>query len=309
MKVSVHQVIRGKPAMVENLSGRTYMESQGQEVNLGYNWLTVDLDWPSIFELITVDGCATSAELTCDNRKDANFVSRELLMVDIDSGMTIPELFNDDFYNLYGAGFYATPSHTLDHHRFRIMFRTETPITDNQRVKQTIMALMRLYDHADIACKDSTRIFYGTINCEYKKITTKVLPDQVIDVLVAEELRIQAESRPSEVVEYPPATTQEVKDLADQLKQLYPELDTYALWTSVCWAFCNTVGYSDGIQLMKYHWPEKVAGEYDNLVSAPAGGNRYTIGTVRWLIAQRSGRLTESEILARKILQKKGIVK
>ena len=88
MKLSIHETIRGKP-------------SKDSNVNLGYGWMNIDCAWADVFALITEDGVATSAELTCENRKEANFVSRELIMVDIDSGMTIEDLFNNDFYNLY----------------------------------------------------------------------------------------------------------------------------------------------------------------------------------------------------------------
>ena len=89
---------------------------------------------------------------------------------------------------------------------------------------------------------------------------------------------------------YPPTTNVEIEQLAAELKQYYNKLDSYDLWTSVCWAFCNTIGYADGILLMRYYWPEQEPGEYDRLISRPSGGRQYTVGTIKWLIAQRTQR-------------------
>lgn len=235
MKLSIHSVIRGKPAKVEDLDGRNYMESCGQRVSLGYGWMNIEADWPDVFELITTDGCATSAELTGDHRSDANFASRELLMVDIDSGMTIPELLENTFYNEYGAGFYTTPSHTMDNHRFRIMFRAETPITDRDRVKLIIMALMRVFDHADPACKDSTRIFYGTPNCVLKECTTKVLPNTLVDELIAMELLFRQEQTAhfNYEIEHKPLSNERRQKILDLLKQTF--VGSYPQWRDIGW--------------------------------------------------------------------------
>ena len=146
MKLSIHETIRGKPVQVSDASGRKWYESGGQRVSLGWGWINFDADWDTVFKLITVDGRATSAELSSNNRREDTFVSRELIMIDIDSGMTIEQLLEDDFYNRYGAGFYTTPSHQDHAHRFRIMFRLEVPITDAQKLSKLNRMLLRVFD-------------------------------------------------------------------------------------------------------------------------------------------------------------------
>jgi len=235
MKLSIHQYIRGKPATVLPLVGSSYMESHGRRVNLGYDWMNIDAEWPDVFKLITSDGCATSAELSTDNRSDANFVSRELFMIDIDSGMNIQDLVDNDFYNDYGAGFYATPSHTMENHRFRIMFRTEQPITDSTQAKKLIQALLRVYDHADPACKDSTRIFYGTENCELCLLADKMLPVAMIEALCAMEDMFK-EERTAEFnyqIEHKPLTNERRQRILDLLKQTF--VGSYGQWRDIAW--------------------------------------------------------------------------
>lgn len=171
IKLSVHATLRGKPAA-------------GSNINLGYGWTNIQATWPDIFKLITEDGVATSAELSNNNRRESNFVSRQLLMVDNDSGMTIPELLEHEFYNRYAAGFYATPSFTIEKHRFRICFLLEQAETDANRLRKINRGLLSVFETADAACKDPTRLFYGTPNCEYYERLDQYLTNDMVESLI-----------------------------------------------------------------------------------------------------------------------------
>jgi hypothetical protein len=223
MKLSIHKTIRGKPA-------------KDSGVNLGYGWINIDADWDSVFALITQDGVATSAELTSENRKEANFVSRQLIMVDIDNGMTLEDLFRNEFYNIYGAGFYATPSFTLEHHKFRIMFRLAEPETDAGRLRKLNRGLLRVFEQADEACKDPTRIFYGTPDCRYFEQTDKILPleaQAVLIELIEEEDRQQAEAMLNQPrVEYTMTDERRAKIL-ELLNGCF--VGNYPLWRNIGW--------------------------------------------------------------------------
>lgn len=122
------------------------------------------------------------------------------------------------------------------------------------------------------------------------------LPDQVLTHWIN---LIYPASVPVEIVEYPPATTQEVEQLAAELKKLYPTLDGYDTWTRVTWAFCNTIGYQDGITLMKYYYPEQTSGEYAKLNSKPPE-RKCGIGTIKKMIKERSSRLSRMELELKK---------
>ena len=111
------------------------------------------------------------------------------------------------------------------------------------------------------------------------------LPEAVLDWWV-----MKCNPVPVAPAAYPAATEQQVLELAQELKSLYPELTDYDTWTRVTWAFCNTIGYADGIALMQWHWPEQRPGEYKTLGNKPPAGRRCTIGTVKKLIGQRRTR-------------------
>jgi hypothetical protein len=223
MKYSIHQHIRGKPP-------------KDSDINLGYDWITVDTSWEEAFELITVDGIATSAALTSDNRKEANFESRQLLMVDIDDGMEIQDLMQDTFYSAYGSGFYATPSFSVEKHKFRICFVLENAENDANRLRKINRGLLHVYKQADVSCKDPTRLFYGNPDCVLRQITDKTLPTDVADYLIsiidAEEAEqaLVALNTPKPDYEMTDARKAKILDL---LSTIY--LGNYHSWRNVGW--------------------------------------------------------------------------
>ena len=289
MKLSIHQYVRGKPETRMVDSKPTHWQAD-RRVNLGYDWFNIDASWPDVFEVITTMGCASSAELKNTHRHDDDFVSRQLLFIDIDSGMTIPELLENDFYNQHGAGFYTTPSHTQDSHRFRIMFVTETAITDGERVKKLIMALMRVFDHADPACKDSTRIFYGTVAAQLKERRDIILSDAWVELLVVMEDMFRAQQQPVSIAidtrQYLPKSLDQIEELLNQLRKHYADLN-YQQRRDVTWAVASQVSNPDTVRLLRSRWDDSdKTGRYEMFVNARKSA-KITIGTIYHMIRQR----------------------
>ena len=91
-----------------------------------------------------------------------------------------------------------------------------------------------------------------------------------------------------EEVDVPKSTPDEVAELAEELKKYYPQLP-YDTWIRVTWAFCNEIGYDDGIMIMKYHYPESKRDEYKSLSRARPKGRKCTIGTIKKMINDKKG--------------------
>jgi hypothetical protein len=290
MKLSINPKIIGKARQVEVPNDRPYYECFGVKVNLGWGWTNIEADWPDVFELITVDGYATSAELTGEHRNDENFVSRELIMVDIDSGMTIEELLNNDWYNEYGAGFYATPSYRDDAPRFRIMFRLATPVTDSARLRKINRGLLALFEQADQACKDPTRIFYGTPNCQIKERKQELLTDDFADILVAmtEQLDAEQQAERTDPADYPEMTDARRKRIIDLLRKTY--VGNYPIWRNVAWGMKQ-----GGFTLADFQYvtggmmSKKSAQDAVMVWAAGAPDGEVTMGTVIHLLKQHHG--------------------
>ena len=275
---STHPLITGKPA-------------KDSGINLGYGWITAEATWPEIFDLITVDGRATSAALDNDNRKEATFVSRQLLMVDVDSGMTIQELLDNDFYNAYGAGFYATPSFTLELHKFRICFVLDYAETDANRLRKINRGLLKVFAQADEACKDPTRIFYGNPNCEIKELTDRLLTKDIADYLIS--IIEQEETDQAQAMADAPRIEYEMTDarrakILELLSKIY--LGNYPLWRNVGWGL-KAGGFSlqDFQYVTQFIMSQKTKEDAAKVWRAGSVNGQVTMGSVIHLLKSKLG--------------------
>lgn len=179
LKFSTNGQWQGKPLKKDD--GFYFNETK---INLGYNWLNQEANPSDLFGLLSEYGYSISPLLKSDHRIDANFLSHSVALVDIDNGMTIEELEANQFYLDYGYGFYSTPSHKEDAHRFRIVFVLENDITSSLDMRCLYTGLMQTYGDADASCKDSVRLFYGSINATRTGRNNKLLTQSVVDDLI-----------------------------------------------------------------------------------------------------------------------------
>jgi hypothetical protein len=279
IQLSINPKIVGKPP-------------KGSNVNLGYDWMNVEAEWPDVFKLIIEDGYATSAALNSDNRKEANFVSRQLIMVDIDSGMTIPELFTNEFYNAYGAGFYATPSFTAELHKFRICFILEQAETDSSRLRKINRGLLKVFEQADEACKDPCRIFYGNPGCLLAECTDKLLTNDAVAVLIqiVEEQDAEQAAQMTEYAntEYPPLTDARRQKIITLLRGCFA--GQYAIWRNIGWGL-KAGGFSlqDFQQVTAGMMNAKTPADAANVWRAGNADGAVTMGSVIHFLKQRCG--------------------
>jgi hypothetical protein len=285
VKLSIHPMITGKPIRIDREGKSSLYQCNGSIVNLGYGWTNVEVDsWKDAFELITTDGYATSAELIDDHRTDDNYVSRQICMVDIDGGMTIQELFNNDFYNEFGAGFYTTARHTDEAHRFRIMFVLEEPIYDYLTMRKIIRGLLEFYQTADTNCKDASRIYYGIKDCPIKEYRDKILYKYITDELVAMIDRFD-QSTPTNRYEKQEYEKHEYDEefVGELLTRIANKVGTlkgdYDVFKTIAWAVCHTLGQYSAMRLMSYHWPTKTKKE-QQVIKDWNSNKSPTIGTL-----------------------------
>lgn len=277
MKLSIHTT-KGKPAKTDY-------------VDLGNDWINIEATWAEAYELITVDGHATSAELTTDNRIQANFVSRQLLMVDIDDGMTITELLEHPFYNAYGAGFYVTHSFKPEQHKFRICFVLEAAETDSSRCRKIIRALLQVFPHGDKACVDPVRLFYGNPSCVLKEFKENLLTTDIVSALVQaiDEQDAETATKMTQAAELSPLTQPQRRRILELLKQTY--VGNRTIWRNVGWGL-----RAGGFTLPDFQYvttgmmSQKSPSDAAKIwASKGETGRPVTMGSVVFLIKQRHG--------------------
>ena len=160
--------------------GKTY-----EIVNPRKGWVDVELELDSLFSLITEQGAATTGCMVGGERVMANFVKINIALVDIDDTTTVSldNIEQHEFYQKYCSGYYTTPSHKPDDHRFRLVFVLDRVITEETDIRAIYTALIHIFG-ADGSCKDGSRIFFGSKNAQHKIIPNKVIPNNIIDQLI-----------------------------------------------------------------------------------------------------------------------------
>jgi hypothetical protein len=192
-------------------------------------------------------------------------------------------------YNQYAAGFYATPSHTDLAHRFRIMFRLETPLTQATDVVKLNRMLMRRYTQADAACKDATRIFYGSPGCVLRERLDNVVSDAAVAQLIEQYNVWEA----TEMARHNQAPARELNAtqrtrILDLLKSTY--VGEYAKWRDIGWGL-KAGGYtvSDWQYVTTGMMSQKTPEQAREVWAAGRTNGKITIGTVIWFLRQRLG--------------------
>lgn len=117
-------------------------------------------------------GNAISIAAHRDNwRKKANFISTQIMGLDFDNNMSVAQLAADDMAGRYAFLIYATPSSTPEKPKSRALFILDVPITEPAQYTRLLKRLMYHYGQtgaeADKACKDTSRLFYGSANAEH----------------------------------------------------------------------------------------------------------------------------------------------
>jgi hypothetical protein len=293
MKFSYHRDCIGKPEKKFNEeTKRVELWIGNKKINLGYGWITADLEFEEIYELISAGGTAIAPALISDHRTEETFVSHEIALVDIDGGMTLQQLQEHPFYKLYGSGYYTTPSHRDDDPRFRIIYRLPVPIADPEAMRIIYQGLMALHGNADIACKDSARLFYGTIDAKHRELTNRIVTKEGIEIIclaydMAMEQRVKTVAVKDDSRNFDPVTVEDVAELLDELRKYYTDLE-YVTRRDVTWAIASAIGNAETVRLMRDRWSDTgKTMTYEGFV-ADRKTTALTLGTIYHMIRKHN---------------------
>lgn len=293
IRFSYHRVCSGKPEKRINPETlRPEYWQDGRKINLGYGWINGELPLDELFVMVSQGGMAIAPELVNDNRCDDNFVSHQIALVDIDSGMTIEEIEVHPFYLAYGVGYYTTPSHTPEAHRFRVMYCLPEPITDADNMRMIYQGLLVLHGAADTSCKDAARFFFGTVEAERFQYQGRLLDAQGIeDIITAWSIIEKPAPKIREVKasyrDLEPKTPEQVIELLMELKKYYFDL-SYNTRRDVTWAVGSALPPQETITIMRSLWPDHdKTGKYEMFVSDQKRTD-ITLGTVYHMIRQHN---------------------
>ena len=127
-------------------------------------------------------GYAFSYQFEKAHRKADNFICSDIIAADFDSGMTLDEALNNEFFINNASILYTSASHTSEKNKFRIIFELPRTITDKEEIRAAQQGLTRRFP-ADRAAVDPARQFYGSTGCK-TYLFGKVLSEEALQELV-----------------------------------------------------------------------------------------------------------------------------
>jgi len=153
-------------------------------------WITKQMTKQEVFDIITKQGYATTANHKDGQRGKAYFVSRQIIMLDVDNadddngGISIKQMTATPLYLEYAAGFYTTPSHQESSPRYRVIFLLEEALQDVTVYEAVVKFLLTVVPQADKACSDCSRVFYGSVQAkQVQKINGYISKQDVEDIV------------------------------------------------------------------------------------------------------------------------------
>ena len=114
------------------------------------------------------------------------------------------------------------------------MFRLAEPITNATELQKLNRMLLQVFTQADAACKDATRIFYGTEQCEIKERTDNLLSTDVVKAMIQAYDQQEAERLETYTqVEHRELNDQDRQRILNLLHSSY--VGNYPVWRNIGW--------------------------------------------------------------------------
>lgn len=133
---------------------------------------------------------ATFKPALLNGRKSVDWVSQQLFALDFDHETTIQEQLNKCKGLKISPCFgYTSFSHTEQEHHFRLVFCTDSIITDIETRNKLQNTLISLFDKSDNVTKDCTRIFFGGRSLICDTYNNRINAQQIIDKYYKEDLQ------------------------------------------------------------------------------------------------------------------------
>jgi len=154
------------------------------------------------------NGYGYSTALTGTNRAKKNFKEAWHVALDFDTEderSSLDAIADMSWAFQFGSFVYSTPSSTPDKPRSRLVFVMMEPITDYKKYELLVKAMIKEFGGADEACKDATRLFFGSKQCQVKGIWS-YLPAKAADAMIAryrEKIAAERPPQPQNVIVLP----------------------------------------------------------------------------------------------------------
>ncbi len=163
----------------KNIAGDNRLFAEG--------WENVELTPNELAEHIG-EGIAYCPQLTGDGRRNrTNFLSCDVLSVDIDGTRRIEDVLQDEWVQQRLTILYTTPNHSEERHRFRLVFAVGKTITSPTDMVAAMLSVA-LTLSGDRSVTDAARLFYGSRGSS-PTVFDGFIPADELDLLIEEGKR------------------------------------------------------------------------------------------------------------------------
>ncbi|MEH7524763.1 hypothetical protein V7149_16020 [Bacillus sp. JJ1503] len=122
-------------------------------------------------------------------RSKKNWESQQVIALDFDEGLTLEEAIRDGFFQNHAVFLYTTFNHSEQHHKFRVVFVLDEPVTNYKDFETIINRLFERYPYADKACKDGSRLFFGGKTIVSFNYDNRLKVDEIISKTLLQDIK------------------------------------------------------------------------------------------------------------------------
>jgi hypothetical protein len=148
----------------------------------GRGWTNNELDLKQFVDHIK-SGFPFTHQFFGGKKTKEHFQQTNVLVADIDAGMTVEQALDDEFIKAYGTLIYTTPRHTQEQHRFRIVFVLDRLIFNPNLYESMYAGLMMKIPATDPNVRSAAQFFQGCSTAQVWMLNGS-MPDPVINKLI-----------------------------------------------------------------------------------------------------------------------------
>lgn len=237
-------------------------------------------------------------------RKLEHFICGQHVAIDMDTGderSAIDTLAAHPWVRMYASLVYTTPSHKPEAPRARVLFLLDTPIESAAAYGEIVQFLMAQFDDPDTGCKDASRFFYGSLNCDLVTLDN-VLPLAQLRRLYAVDARknkrrpvkaapdlpvinLEAERTKRRAAALAQNAPDELEKAAEALRKIGPYDVDYNRWIGIIAAMRDEFGEAafSVVERWAQGKPGEVRREWDRIKTS--AGKSMHVGTIYYLAA------------------------
>ncbi len=186
----------------------------------GTGWSNVEITIDDFIRHIQA-GHPYTHHFSSGKKSKDHFESTEILIADIDHGMSIEEALDHELVKQFGTFIHTTRQHTPENHRFRIVFVLDRQVFDANSYEAMYRFMLRLLP-SDSKAGSAAQMFFGNSEAEIHWIGNSMPDKQINKMISGGVIQKINDVNPPVIAKLEPDTLVKVKSKGLQLLNTLP---------------------------------------------------------------------------------------